>query len=340
MNRLNSLFLALIISIGLTTIYSCQKEGLSPEANDITENVNVDLSKIKVTVKDGILHFDEGYFEAVDLISNATEEQLDAWEQKIGFQSQQSIVNNLYEEIDALPSEAEYKQFLRTHSDVLQLKDSHLSAKIDHPFYARVTNLENIYYVGESLYKVFPEKVIEIRNGDKSLLAGIESIEKNVGDNNVFVYPITKKIDGRSCNTFASVQTSNRGVVVVMFLSTVNYKGSNRVKVTTKVSGVKRVWGNWSAYRTKLRFECGAYRIRINGTDYSYSNWASVSYADVYSNVATRWVGPNSYASITSSMEAAKTRASSRGVGDRWAVICCNFGSNCPSTTGGLGLCN
>jgi len=342
MKILSKALYALCFVFCLTIIYSCEKNNIEDNL-EVAVDSNSSLSSIRVSVEDGILHFqgDEEYFNELDLINNASAEELDAWENKIGFQSQRSAVADIMETALSLTDQNELNTLVRDNNNLVVDTEDGIQAKISHPLYQSLIGKGGIFYVGNSLFKVYPDKVVEIVDGDLNKIEGTETLQESQGEN-ILVYNFEQTSSLRWCTaTYAYKQVGNRKVHLDMYTNVTSCGcGTYRVVVATKVWGQKRSWGRWRNYRTSLRFECGAYTVDINGAKFSSSNWSAQTSNDAYTLTRGRYLGQIYYQPPSANFDTAKSRAKSRGVDNNWAVICCGFGSSCPSATGGYGLCN
>lgn len=198
------------------------------------------------------------------------EEELDQWEEKMGFISYRSWFNQSADEFFELKNEDEYHKWLETYKDILYVEDSVIYPLIDHGIYKNIINRTGEFMIGDNYTKVLPDRVITIRNGDRNQLTQALKIEKSTSTKTMDVLFFSQKgerdIKTRSTEVCNPDKFSNgikvgkrkafiEAVYVIVGIAFPPFGVSYESKVELKAHGHKKGLFGWNKYKTKIHIE-------------------------------------------------------------------------------------
>jgi len=330
-----------LLAIFATSIFmaSCDQEEL--QIGNSLESPVTSLKNIRVENQNGILKFEGGedFFAEFELLNNATTEELIAFTDDLGFESYLSAVTDAYAKLETVSSSDEMEAFENTYSHLFTFENDQIAEKIENLAYAAITNVEGLVLIGNYAMKVEKGRVIEELTGDLEALRNLNPLS------NLDELPNTNVVYSRAIpsgcpnSSTAWTETSSRKLDFSITVYPVSCGcGQYRTFYTIKAKGYKKSWGKWKSYKTYLEFECVDFTVKVNGTSYSVSG-ISKNQDNVKEMTRTGWIGPFVLDYPSFQLYKVRGRGSSRGVGTKWAVICCNYGTSCPSNTGYAGNC-
>ncbi|GAA5220968.1 hypothetical protein [Membranihabitans marinus] len=278
------------------------------------------------------------------------EEELDQWESKSGFKSLRTLISNANDEFGELKTQAEFIKWKTKHQDIVTMLDSTVTPLIDIGHYKTIVNRNQMYWVGKSLHKIYPDKLVIIEDGDSEKLVYAESLYENDSIRGIYIidYRINKTIQFRdggdeNCERLkhdSYYQVGDRKA----FLSIKAYTAPDGLlrytKTEIRVAGHKKSWGGWHDYKTNLY----ARNIAFSVTDaeekdfifewnrgYQSNSKQLVKYNDLDA-YEIYYEFDNSKVKINWSVG----RGTTGGTGTMWATLCCNNPprpyNSCPTT--------
>src|SRR5690606_13871279 len=269
--------LLLIILTALFILPGCEKE-----KNIISSNLKNDGATEKFKVVDGELHFinPETYIQDLKSIIAMNEEELDQWEASLGFKSYRSWFNQSADEFFNLKSENEYEAWLEAYDDILFVKDSMVNPILSHGIYEKIANRSGEFVVGQTFYKILPNCLISIPNGDRNLLVEAMKYKSSNLKKGIKIFPI--KLDkeiielryAQTCGRLEITSSHEEGgdrkvyltVNLGILITSVPYIGDiyetfARVDAHGRKKGL---FGGWNKYKTKIYVENVSAQVKDN----------------------------------------------------------------------------
>jgi len=331
-----------LLAIFATSIFitSCDQEEL--QIGNSLESSATSLKDIRVENQNGILKFEGGedFFAEFDLLNNTTTEELIAFTDDLGFESYLSAVTDAYAELETISSADEMEVFESTYSHLFIFENGQITEKIDNIAYAAITNVDGFVLIGNYAMKVEKGRVIEELTGDLEKLQNLDPLSdfSELPNTNVVHSRAVPTACPNSSTAWAESSSRKLDFSITVYPISCGCCGQYRAYYTVKAKGYKKSFGKWKSYKTYLEFECVDFTVKVNGTYYSKSG-ISKNRDNVKEMTSSGYVGPIVLDYPSFELYRVRGRGSSRGVGTRWAVICCNYGTNCPSNTGYAGNC-
>jgi hypothetical protein len=159
MKKIRLLMILFLLCTGMLVFNSCQKD---------EEAQKKAFPNLKgVTVKDGILNFSsrDDYFKTNEALSKMTDQELDAWEKHIGFNSLRSELKQVFNLLDTAKSENEFSQILASNSDIISVIDGEVKPLIDNSLYPTISNRKGLFYVDGIIHKVNSTQILTSSDG-------------------------------------------------------------------------------------------------------------------------------------------------------------------------------
>lgn len=326
---------------------------MQPESKSLSKVTQNDIDVVH-----GTLHFKDqySYLDMLDKFPGMSEDELDEWEESIGFKSYRRVFSESADEFHLLKTEDEFNTWKEKYNDILYMKGDVVTPRI--PFYKDqlVVDRSGEYLVGHALTKVMEDKVITILDGDQEKLKEALSVNASLEDSNIKITYIEKpnaielRSGDSSCypgkwGATGSIKKGKRKAFIVLRTEIVEpdgYQGLGLYStgVGLRVYGHKKSIFGWNIYRTLLAYDDVGFQVRDHvgnlHTQYPVSQQSSGNARNLYyrSFVGPLTVLPNPNISDPY-FEWLKGRGITRGVGDdHWAVICCDYIYTCPVSTG------
>lgn len=341
-HRLSKIILFLSAFI-LLFIFACEHTELLPDDESLGQPTGIE----NVKVVNGELYFTnpDTYFDDVQKILDMNEIELDEWEASIGFQSLRSIINEAHDAAGALTSVDQIPAWKEKYRDVVTLEDSTVTEIIQDGYYQTIANRTGEYMIGATYVKVLPDRIIMIRDGDRTRIGEAMEMEQSDFDKGILVfdngstYEIELRTSCGSNQTHQGVsQNGNRKAHLKMNVKELSSGGYSRTKVTIDQYGEKKGLF-WSKYNTQHQLQDVNFEVYDNDnllvtlfTDYAYLQLLEVKTyrTSFYFDDIT----PSNYYTITPKWESVKGRSTTRGTDRQWATVCCGNYTTCPQTVG------
>ena len=180
---MNKLFLSLTI-LTMILLASCQKDGIQTDTTkdgQTTNSIGLELPT-NIKIEDGIMHFDdlEHFTSTMNALSDTkthirTTEELNQWEQSLGFVSMESICQKVLEEknleLEQITNQNELDAFVAANSDNVEVTiyedgSVELNSKFNDPFMGRLINEEGFVYINGTLSLMDNEHQIIVLDND------------------------------------------------------------------------------------------------------------------------------------------------------------------------------
>ncbi len=341
-----------VMAILCLILSSCQKE----ESVEVIENAQTSHLVAAKNI-DGILHFEdtESFFSEFKKVAAMNEIELNAWEDEIGFNSIRYQEYKALEELNSMPeTAANFESFKAEYDDLFEFTKDGMNSK-NQNLYSNIIGSQGMYYVGSTLHKVLDNHIIAITDGDMDKMAKAEySLQSNEADGiyvnsyNVNLQEQTELKNDLYCGTYLSDTevSSGRSILLEVWLDqamsmnagVTTTSGVVNIKIRPKRFGIL----GWTRYKTTLEYKelefevsnCvgdfigGPYSGDSNGDDY-YTLSSQFWFGDAYQ---TSPCSTNDMYGIAGYFTRVKALASSRGIGDNWAEVRCNYLPDNPST--------
>ncbi len=341
-----------LLAVAFIGLQGCEKKEIATETPkefiEQKEPAIIDISKIEV--ENSMLNFNnqDEYFNAIYTISNMTENDLNIWENNIGFQSLRSRINNAMDEIDNAQTKEEYQSLLDKYKDIIEINaENSVRPIITDLIYTSITNADGIYKTDKILNKLTREHVVSADIEDYKTLVNIKFTDTDF-DNNLKSQKYTDSANKTNCGTSKSAykQYGNKRVFVTASKHQYTWSDNSRsYYFKVYMNGEKKnIWGNWRAYKTHLNFKdtrakfyrptyYHPYYPGLGGgywdySTYNFSNWSGSTSSDAKTFTKYKYMG-KTYKSNQSIpwayYKAIECKASSRGVDNNWAHIKCGY---------------
>ena len=353
------------IIIGISFV-GCEKENELLETQKVVEksaveeiSAEIDYNNLTVAdmpqleVRDGMLYFEdaEQYFKAISIVGNMTHEELDKWEQELGFVSLRTIVHNAYEELLNAETEDDVYEIIGRNSEYLEIiidekGEQHVESIIDNPNFSSIINHNCLYLSSENVVKItknyklffpinFLNKIININENDIIDLKNDDKIT-------IHKYTIDETKTGCGQSTTGYVMKDERWCRndrrCYIKMATYTDVESNRQYV---YRSYVYVWGKrkitscaWIQYRTNLTLTSSS-NYTVKFIENSSFDWGIeyFSYVTVNRNYSWGFTITENLSSFFSYNPPPQPnqpyfthyygKASSSGVGSKWITISC-----------------
>jgi len=260
----------------------------------------------KTRVEDGKLVIDaNSFFEVLHLLSEMTEDELDKWEEKIGFVSYRTILRriNYLRENDNLDA----KELIERFPNTIVQKDSTIYPLIESTIDQIICNAHGEYYTSGVFNKWTPDKLIMVFEPDKDKTEYAVSLLKSEPEKGIYLFSKEELIASKfDCLSFYKTykQDDNKRIYLQVEVRKI-IVGLQGFPFNTKIEqyyagwkawGEERNWlGNWKQYYTNIRVSEAKYSVIVpiknqyqpdpNNDAYTLSFWDSpienVSYDDI-----------------------------------------------------------
>ena len=276
----------MIIFAGGMFLTSCDKTEVTPsscleksEEAEVVANIesyeNLTLADMpQLEVRDEMLYFanSEQYFKTIAIVSKMTDEELDKWEQELGFVSLRTMQNKIWDKIEKIEEIEVVRNIIEQNSEYFKfelIKDNvEILPIVNDVIYASICNEKSMYCLKKQFTKIIDEHVIYSVNKNK-----VSRItEKNISeiDSEVKIYNYV--VSNNTKNNFGSFEMRdcfrdedggyckkwNSDRMAFLEIETYKYSGSDNEKswmffVTAKAYGKRRYCDKyWRRYYTNL----------------------------------------------------------------------------------------
>jgi len=139
MNKISYLFGLAIMAL---IIHSCEKE-------QILQNGSLKIENPQYWVDEGILNFSSGeaYQKLNDRLTGMNMEEIQVWEDSLGFVSFRTIYFSVLDELEQAETEEDYNNILNNNSDVIILEDERFEPIIKQASYQNTTNRKGLFII-------------------------------------------------------------------------------------------------------------------------------------------------------------------------------------------------
>lgn len=242
-----------LLALAFLTLFSCQKESL------LSEKENIDNWDVRVN-DDGILTFknEEVFNNTVSELLNMESSELNNWEQQLNFTSYHSRLMAITEETESLDSEESVLQFAQKYSNFYYLDEHDVENKsleevLTSTLYTRLANEDGCYIVADKMYKVGERSILEANTGNKEII-NLECTQVDDYCNekvNKFMYLDEEGTKTEITNPYEVTTTEGNRRVTITFTT---YYISYFVVFKVHIKGQKKV-GAWFNYKTELSYK-------------------------------------------------------------------------------------
>lgn len=339
------LFTVVLSTIAII-IAGCEKEiDTSPNIDD-----NKTKAEDKLVVKNGMLSFSSQklFEETREMITHMSEDELNIWEADLGFMSLRTKQNKVLDELDMVDTDEEVYSILSENPNLFQIvedrnQEPELAEIVDDKVYTALADINGMYVVENTTYKVLKDVVLVADNENYEQLLKVNDNNFDEYKNESWLKIIEDEPNNRLKSSCSECGVTDITVDVIKNKSWC--KNDRKVKLTAKVDG--KQYDFPTEYKIKATITVRGYRKRgcvwvIYKTDLYYEDVAM----QVYTSQGTfSFNFPDGYKSDTRKLEKTETvatisggyqgvynfkdiyaSASSRGVGNRWAIIDCPKG--------------
>ena len=244
------------------------------------ENLTVaDMPQLEV--REGMLYFDnsEQYFKTIAIVSKMTDEELDKWEQGLGFVSLRTMQNKAYSELDKAKTREEIEQIVNNNKSIFRIiknkeSEEEIIELIEIPEYQAICNKDGLFVEDVMLTKIHENYSLHtnIKNKEDIRSLSNNDIEHYKKDKNYIVnqYVIDSKIEEVKNKSKREIHNKDRNhgwgyyqnnyrrcyiefKAIREFSVDYTYTFSTtRYFATVMVYGKKRVAGVYIRYKTNL----------------------------------------------------------------------------------------
>lgn len=340
-----SVFFAITLTAMAIIFNSCEKE-----TNNIKEQVKNDGS---LTIKNGAIYFKNynEYHKTIVDISKMTNQELINWESNLGFLSFRQEYSELEEWLDEANTESDFQSIVDENLDIVDVgMDYSINPIIKGKVYQTICNRQGFFYVDCDVHKITDKKayITNINETDLLLSSNIEDSKKLKSWSYYYDNDLKNGYD-YSQSESSTVTSGKRRVKVTArihkhYVGYQHHRDYYNLSFVIKVEGEKKVWKWWKDYKT-------TYDIR-NATCVVAHNYAKIVCPNGFcKNICEKqFVGVINPISFQSTYDqkyieyweymgqtadwadgdpecyepyytAIHVEASSRGVGDKWAII-------------------
>lgn len=273
-----------IFLIGVLFFCSCEKNDIL----SVNDSEQASVLKTRSALSD--VKVENGYlvvtnFEALDSISDLLSQMTDlervAWENKMKFESAFSHFNPYFDAFDALESVEEVENFLEQYKTILKIENDEECCDIDYPFqtrgYAYVLSKDGKIKLGNTLWIFKDDRKITILNATETRINNFKAANYTVENEGIFVdyykAPKTRRgqMSGFKSLVDGSKTSGKRKYNWSLDLYKENIDGELRMMVGLFQQGKrKKAFSGYNVYPTT--YSCCIDEIRFNNDRPIYSN--------------------------------------------------------------------
>ncbi len=327
-------------------VTSCNKEEpVSLEDVYLTDDVEL---------MNGALNFvsPDAFFSISEKLGSMSDEDRDVWEDKLGFISLRTELNNLYEELEEIEDAQVENNLLLLNSDILKIEEGNIIPVIESAAYASIVNRLGVFYVDGIIHKVDGGRIASSEDGSYATVSAAlssSSLKANQLGVQVVDYIIpndNSSLKSSNCGTSKTAWYNSSDRKCDYIVKAIKYycKGCcgnyyYQVKVENNVTNYKKtILKRWKKYNTITKIENVAFTISVpivtgyNGKNslFYYSdrtyNFASQTSKEVATYTLWALVGDKVENSDinTPVFNRVKGKATNRGLGyNKYAEINC-----------------
>ena len=227
--------------------------------------------------------------------------ELNEWEASIGSRSLRSVINEANDAACELTSEDQVPAWKEKYQDVVKIEDSTDTAIIDLGYYQTIANRSGEYMIGNTYAKVLPDKMIMIKDGDRSRLSEAKSMERSDFDKGILVldnganYTIeTRSSCGTNQTQKGVSEKGKRKAYLKMNITKISSGGWSQTRVEIHQYGEKKGIF-WSKYYTQhqlqyVNFEAYDNNNNLVSFPYDYPSLDLIEVKDICeTDVPTYW---------------------------------------------------
>ncbi len=345
---------SLAIIIASLTILGCQnKEFWKGDENKTQVNLP------DVTVENGMLKFEsaEDYFKTRSAVSGMTNDELEAWESSIGFESVRKKQIDVYEKLNTLTDEdeQELRNIVAKNSKYFEIilnedGEEELIAKNEEGKFASLLNSDFMYAVENTATKVLKNHIISTDINNVQAIKNISSVDEIADKASVNIKKRTiTELSKRytSCANPAQIHVTkderwcrnDRRAYLKVEMITVVDNDWLHTNVIVKAYGKRKVSCVWVAYSTGLEWKGVNFKIthpvepdNVYPNQHISSGTFYYDFADKYGNgysitkeriISEFRIGSGNSTFTHAYFNYMYGNVSSGGVGNRWGTLDC-----------------
>jgi hypothetical protein len=224
----------------------------------------------KLKTKDGILLFEnsDDFFKTINLIPKMTDEELDAWENKLGFTSVRTIQNEFYAKLESFDektiTEKDIRNLVEQYKNYFEIVieengDEEIKEKIEDKSISAICNADMLVIKGENLTKYTNSSQISTKFENINKLMQSDNIEYYNEDKNFRIYIYKNENSKHGCGEDSEPQITEETTnparrAWIQFTSGYDHSNFTNWAAYSKcrVWGQKKVLGIWYNYNGYL----------------------------------------------------------------------------------------
>jgi|GEM_PF-2200316 len=280
--------------LGTLGIYltSCNKSDTSENLIDTVEQTESSTTNLRV--EDNTLVFDsfEDYVNTLDYVRTLDRDQLDLWEEGIGFTSSRKLYDMALDELELITEFEKVKSIENKYKNVVKFTEDEIYPLYSSYHMSTLLNKNGIVRIGDGLTKYTEDKMINILDGDINKLATALDNLKEDHKNGIYIQETIVNLVAKSnCPTSrnASKQAGNNP----KYRLSTEYKIRNHSQVTSSAEHGVLYWvwyeietrhrhqrkkkfnAFWRCYRTNVNY---AYQYNVAVTTEGFPDFRGIDY--------------------------------------------------------------
>jgi len=249
--------IAFLAIVGLSTLYSCKKEGMNPDVS----NTPVVSNLSEVSAKNGRLVFknEEAFKQHLQWVSKneGKSKEIIGKYKHLGLEKSMREVSLESDKLSDDTESKEYSSFCKKYPNTflpVEFENSTLYSLQGSPSMAYLANTDGLFQIGNDIHRISYSHHYVLKGGDESKVASLISAQGAVSDPSITVTSTHQQTTRTTGYYVTAYWNSNYRVVGE---STYNYSGGIS-EMYVKTTAQKKTLGAW---------------FQTNNVDYVYVQW-------------------------------------------------------------------
>ncbi|QKG79240.1 hypothetical protein [Tenuifilum thalassicum] len=268
-------FVVCVLTLCIHLLNSCTKEDNHFTKIHQHENDKYDFLYEKTTVENGTLVIDaKSFFDVLKVLSGMNNDELDYWEDKIGFVSYRKKINEILEKYYN-DSTLKPKELANKYPDLFYYEDSTIYPIIDNKLDQIICNTKGEYFTSDVYNKWFRDKFILVFDPDNEKIEFAKNTINTYAEKGIHVFEKSDLVDTKfKCISFyKTYRQSGRCRIYLQVDIKKMIVGIKGFPFNTKIEqyyagwkawGERKNWlGKWKSYSTNIRVSEAKYSVMV-----------------------------------------------------------------------------
>lgn len=284
------------LTFGAFGIYltSCNKSDISEELTDTIEQVESTTMNFRVENNTLVFNSFEDYIHTTDYVRTLDRDQLDLWEEEVGFTSARKLYDMALDELELATNLEEVETIESKYKKAVKFTEDDVSLLYGSYYMSTLLNEDGIVRIGEGLTKYTEDKMINILDGDiDKLNIALQNFEEDA-ENGIYVRETVVHSQAKNNCPFSNGISERNGD----YRLTADYVIRDRSQITSSsehgllywvwyeievdYTHKRRRWWGWKCNRTTVTYNC-EYDVYI---DFLYDENVDIELSDSFGSVS------------------------------------------------------